>query len=167
MSKCCFLESLNQAPTPTQVWYCRSKRKMEGGFCVDHRALIMSPFLINFQSQSMIEELFNKLNGAVWFSKIDLKSSYHQIKMNQADVEKTAFRTHEGHYEFLVIPFRLTNAPSTFQALMNKVFKPYLRKTQRSIFNIWKQYLEFYGKQSCMLLDLNVSSYEDDWSTQL
>ena len=102
-------------------------KKKDGSLrlCIDYREL-NKVTIRNQYPLPRIDDIFYQLQGARVFSKIDLRSGYHQLKIRSEDVPKTSFRTRYGHYEFLVIPFGLTNAPTVFMDLMNRIFQPYL-----------------------------------------
>ena len=93
--------------------------------CIDYRQ-INKVTVKNKYPLPRIEDLFVHLKGAGVFSKIDLRFGYYLLRVKEVDVLKTAFRTRYGHYEFLVIPFGITNTPAAFMDLMNRVFRPYV-----------------------------------------
>ena len=110
------------------------KKGKSARLCVDSRALNKLTIKNKFP-MPRIEYILERLDGAKFFSKIDLKSGYHHVRIFDANIPKTAFRTKRGHHEFVVIPFGLTGAPGTFNKTMNRN----VRKAH------WQMCLHFFG----------------------
>ncbi|GJS11874.1 putative reverse transcriptase domain-containing protein [Tanacetum coccineum] len=104
-------------------------KKKDGSFrmCINYRELNKLT-IKNHYPLPRIEDLFDQLQGSQYFSKIDIRSGYHQLRVHENDIPKTAFRTRYGHFEFIIMPFGSTNAPVVFMDLMNRVCRPYLDK---------------------------------------
>ncbi|KAI3503585.1 hypothetical protein L1887_32031 [Cichorium endivia] len=119
--------------------------------CVDYREL--NKLIVKYKYPlPRINDLFDQLQGFCYFSKIDLRSGYHQLRVQEDDIPKTAFRTHYGHDEFVMMPFRLTNAPAVFMGLTNRVWRPFLDKIRKrnrmpkfSKCEFWVRKVDFLG----------------------
>ena len=112
------------SPWGAPVLFAKKKNKTHR-LCIDYRQLNRVT-IKNRYPLLRIDDLFDQLRGARVYSKIDLHTGYHQLRVRETDIPKTVFRTRYGHFEFTVMPFGLTNAPTTFMDLMHRVFQPYL-----------------------------------------
>lgn len=111
--------------------------------------------------------MLDELAGARWFSKLDLKAGYHQIRLAPGEEFKTAFQTHNGHYEFKVMAFGLTGAPTTFQHTMNASLAPVLRKYALIFFDDILIYSPTYEQHLKHLEEVLAILQRDQWQVKL
>ncbi|KAI3821409.1 hypothetical protein L1987_08976 [Smallanthus sonchifolius] len=130
-------------------------KKKDGSMrmCIDYRELNKRT-VKNKYPLPRIDDLFDQLQGASWFSKIDLRSGYHQLKVREEDIPKTAFRTRYGHFEFRVMSFGLTNAPAAFMDLMNRVCRPMLDRSVIVFIDDILVYSKNEGDHACHLKEV-------------
>ncbi|KAI3796222.1 hypothetical protein L1987_38888 [Smallanthus sonchifolius] len=130
-------------------------KKKDGAMrmCIDYRELNKRT-VKNKYPLPRIDDLFDQLQGARWFSKIDLRSGYHQLKVREEDIPKTAFRTRYGHYEFRVMSFGLTNAPAAFMSMMNQVCRPMLDRSVIVFIDDILIYSKSEGDHACHLREV-------------
>ena len=121
------------SPWGTPVLFAKKKDKTLR-LCIDYRQLNRVT-IKNRYPLPRIDDLFDKLKGVRVYSKIDFRTGYHQLRVTEADIPKTMFRTWYGHFEFTVMTIGLTNAPTTFMDLMHRVFQPYL---DREVYKAYK-----------------------------
>lgn len=104
------------------------KKESNWRFCTDYRALNAATIKDRFSIPMRVDDMLDELYSASYFTKLDLRAGYHQVQVNPPDIPKTAFHTHNRHYEYLVMPFDLCNVPFTFQAIINSIFRSHIIK---------------------------------------
>ena len=134
--------------------------------CIDYRGL-NSMTVVSKYPVPVIDELLDELSGSVWFSKLDLRAGYHQIRLAPGEEEKTAFQTHSGHWEYKVMPFGLAGAPATFLGAMNATLQPLLRKCTIVFFDDILVYSKSYKEHLQHLHQVLTLLQQDHWKVKM
>lgn len=134
--------------------------------CVDYRHLNALTLKSKYPLP-IIDELLDELHGAAWFSKLDLRARYHQIRLREGDEYKTAFHSHHGHFEFTVMAFGLTGAPATFQAEMNRTLAPALRRFALVFFDDIRVYSKTLSEHLIHLHQVLQLLHDNNWKIKL
>ena len=143
------------SPYGAPILFAKKAGEVKRRLCIDYRDLNRITIKDRYPLPR-VDELIDRLFGAKYFTKLDLRSGYHQVRVAEEDIQKTAFNTRYGQFEYLVVPFGLTSAPSTFMALMNHILNPYLDKFAIAYLDdvlIYSKTLEEHQQHVCTILD--------------